>query len=700
MTTEMARRIPFVSRHRQELERIKEDATHSRSYPVPDFSKEGFDEEDDNQKERLGLLDKVQNTVHDAQDSLCNYLSSRTRDDWIGTFLPCWRWLKSYRGRSKLLNDWIAGLTVGVMVIPQGMSYAKLAGLPVQYGLYSALMPVYAYALFGSSRQLAVGPVSIVSLLLSTGLGDLLAKEGLSTDASNYQSTYNRLAVQATFLVGVVTLALGIVRLGFLTIFLSHAVISGFTTGAAVIIAITQVKYILGYNIPRSDLLQDNLKWIFQNIRQFNYQVFLMGISAIAVLLGMKWLGKKYPRIKFVRALGPLTVTILGIITSAAANLKAKGWSLVGTIPSGFPSPTVNQWSPIPDLGRMFVVVIGIVIIGFMESISIGKQLAAKHKYEINSSDELIGLGMANFIGAMFSSYPVTGSFSRSAVNHDSGAESGLSGMVTATLVALVLLFLTPIFQILPNCILGAIVIAAVYSIMDFPEAWYLWKVHKFDFLVWMLAFVFTMFLGVEIGLGVSVGVSILLVIYEAAYPHTAVLGRLPGTTVYRNIKQYPEAERVDGILVVRVDAPLFFANASNVRDKIRKYRLATIDDMEQRHAGELKYIILEMTPVSHIDTSALHILEDMVTNHIARGQQLCFANPSLRVMDRLVKCGLADRVGRQHFFSCAHDAVNWCLAEMDNDAMSTHSIDVAKDDKDLSTSGGDSNDVNKEESA
>jgi len=706
---DLTRRVPYVSRHRQELDRIKLDAARSRTYPVPEYFGKGGthgdddvdDYDDDDTRSRLGetqlFLGKVQNSIR-------NYFLSKTRNDWIETFLPAWRWLRVYRSKSKLVSDVIAGFTVGVMAIPEGMSYAGLAGLPVQYGLYCALMPVYAYGLFGSSRQLAVGPTSIISLLLSTGLAPIMDSKGISSTDPSYDSVYIRLAIQASLLVGLTYLIMGICRMGFVTIFLSHAVISGFTTGAAVIIATTQLKHIFGYNIPRSDLLYKNLQYLIENIAQFNFKVFLMGTAAILLVLAMKNASKKHKKLIWLRALGPLTVTILGIVISAACNLKAKGdIPLVGTIPAGLPSPTVSLWTPIDDFSQLFLVVISITIVGFMESISIGKQLAAKHKYEIDSSDELVGLGMANFVGAMFQSYPVTGSFSRSAVNHESGAQSGLAGIVTATLVGLVLLLLTSVFEILPLCILSAIVIGAVLTIMDFPEAMYLYKVHKFDFAVWVIAFLGTMFLGVEIGLAIAVGVSILIVIYESAYPHTAVLGRLPGTTVYRNVKQYPEAERTDCILIVRVDAPLFFANAQNVRDKIRKYRLSAEADLERRDSGELKYIIIEFTPVSHIDTSALHILDDMLDNYKSRGQQLCFCNPSLRVMERLVSSGFAAKAGRQHFFSCAHDAVNWCLGEMDVEALSVHnsnSVQGNRDEAEDASSLSASDVVNKEDTS
>jgi len=346
---------------------------------------------------------------------------------------------------------------------------------------------------------------------------------------------------------------------------------------------------------------------------------------------------------------------------------------VVGNIPKGFPAVTVDQWLPIEvDFGQLFVVVISVTIVGFMESIAIAKQLASKHKYEIDSSTELMGLGIANFLGSAFNAYPITGSFSRSAVNNESGAQTGVSGIVTATLVCITLLFLTPVFEELPTNSLAAIVISGVIGLVDYEEALYLWKVHRFDFGVWLTACFGTMFAGVETGLAIAVGVSLLIVIYESANPQLSVMGRLPGTRHYRNIKQYCEAETYDGLVIIRIDAPLYFANAQNVREKIRKYRLQAENKLDN-YDNDLKYIILEMSPVSHIDTSALHQLDYMVDNYRSRGQELVFVNPSMRVMQRLVKSGFVDRCGEQFFFASLHDAVNWCLTTMDEEAVSIH---------------------------
>jgi len=609
---------------------------------------------------------------------------------WASIFLPAMAWLQTYDLRNSLFADAVAGLTVGIMVVPQSMSYAKLAGLPVEYGLYSAFMPVFAYAAFGSSRQLAVGPVALVSLMLSTSLGHIIP------DPDENKEVYVQLAIQVSMMVGFTYIVLGALRLGFITIFLSHAVISGFTNGAAVIIGMSQVKYILGAPVERSDVLHEVVENIVHVMDKFNWKTFVFGSSCIFLLLLMKHIGKTYPRYSFIRAVGPLAVTALSIILTVAFKLDKKGIDVVGEIPSGLPEISFSQWNPLGasmvKAGDLISPVLSISIIGFMESIAIAKQLAVKHQYELDSSQELLGLGMANLIGAMFSSYPVTGSFSRTAVNNDTGAKSGISALVTALLVGAVLLFLTPVFSKMPTATLGSIVISGVLGLIDLEEGRFLFKVHKLDFVVWLVSFIGTMFLGVEIGLGIAVGLSLLLVLYESAYPHLPVLGRLPGTNVYRNIKQYPNAILYPGIVICRIDAPIYFANTQNIREKIDKYELAAarnainmvanedtperVEDTENdasfemltslTNIREIRYIVVDMSPVSHIDTAGIHLLEEMWKEYNKRKIQLCLCNPEIFVMEKLWASGLAGKIGVDYIYCNTHDAVKSCLSKME----------------------------------
>jgi sulfate transporter 4 len=569
------------------------------------------------------------------------------------------------------------------MVVPQSLSYAKLAGLPVQFGLYSSLVPIYAYALFGTSRQLAVGPVALVSLLLSAGLTVALEGEGMTPDnTENYQAIYATMALQVAVLVGFVYLVMGFMKLGFVANFLSHAVISGFTSAAAIIIGLSQVKYIFGYSsIPNDNTLHKMLYNIFANLDQFNWRTFVLGTSCTLTLVGLKRLAQAYPkRFKKTRAAGPLLVTVVAIVLQATINLQARGIPIVGYIPEGLPDFTGSIVFPL-DFGRLTIVVFSIVIVGFMESIAIAKKLAQNHNYELDANMELIGLGMANLSSGLFGGFPVTGSFSRSAVNNDVGAKSGISAIVTATLVAMTLLFLTSVFELLPLATLASIVISGVLSLVDLDEAKYLWRVHKFDFCVWMAAFLGTLFLGVELGLGIAIGISLLLVLYESAYPPTEVLGRLPGTHQYRNIKQYPDAESYDGIVCVRVDSAIYFANSQHVRDKVQKYYRRAEEELAgeveqslQDVVPKVQFIIMELSPVSHLDTSGLHMLQEMASSlKKANDIQVCLANPNPRVMHRLVSSGLADELGRDHIFVSLHDAIDHCLHHMDKLELHRH---------------------------
>mmetsp|Transcript_2940 Transcript_2940/g.4266 ORF Transcript_2940/g.4266 Transcript_2940/m.4266 type:complete len:720 (-) Transcript_2940:240-2399(-) len=657
----------FFSSHRQNLDRIQQDCADKCGNPTiyavhnPDF-------------DEYSTHDGPESWFHKNKKIMQDAFKEKTCSDWTEAIIPMYSWLKTYDYRNSLLSDIIAGLTVGVMIVPQSMSYAKLAGLPVEYGLYSSLVPVYAYALFGTSRQLAVGPVALISLLLNSGLSLIMSNAGMTPEnTENYYEIYGTLAIQTSFLVGVCYILMGVFRLGFITIFLSHAVVSGFTSAAAIIIGTSQLKYLFGYSIPSDKTLHKMLYNIFKDIAKFNWGTFLLGSACVFFLLGMKKLAVKFPKLKYARALAPLIVTVFTIVLQATVDIESKGIPIVGYIPRGLPKFAGGKAVSIDDFGSLSVVVISIVIVGFMESIAIAKQLAGKNNYEIDSSKELIGLGVANLCAGLFNGYPLTGSFSRSAVNNEAGAKSGISAVVTATLVGLVLLFLTPVFELLSLPTLASIVISGVYSLVDFDEAKYLWRVHKFDFGVWMIAFLGTLFLGVELGLGIAVGLSLLLVIFESAYPHTAILGRLPGTTEYRNIKNYNQAERYDGIVIVRVDAPIYFANTQNIHDKVQKYETRA----REEKGIPVQFVIIEFSAVAHIDTSALHTLHEMHKNFLRRGIHLCITNPNAKVMRRLLSSGLMDDIGREHVFVSTHDAVNHCLSQMDCDEMSKHPSDT-----------------------
>ncbi|VAI16806.1 unnamed protein product [Triticum turgidum subsp. durum] len=545
--------------------------------------------------------------------------------EWAEAALPCLAWMRSYRWKD-FQADLAAGITVGVMLVPQAMSYAKLAGLHPIYGLYTGFVPLFVYAIFGSSRQLAVGPVALVSLLVSNVLG------GIVNSSSEF---YTELAILLAFMVGILECLMGLLRLGWLIRFISHSVISGFTTASAIVIGLSQIKYFLGYSVTRSSKIIPLVESIIAGIDQFSWHPFVMGSAFLVILLIMKKLGKTNKNLRFLRASGPLTAVVLGTLFVKI-----------------FRPPAIS--------------VIFLQYKVFCESVGIAKALAAKNGYELDSNKELFGLGLSNICGSFFSAYPATGSFSRSAVNHESGAKTGLSGIIMGIIICSALLFMTPLFTDIPQarlpCALAAIVISAVTGLVDYEEAIFLWGIDKKDFFLWAMTFVTTLTFGIEIGVLVGVGFSLAFVIHESANPHIAVLGRLPGTTVYRNTLQYPEAYTYSGIVVVRVDAPIYFANISYIKDRLREYELKLPNSNRGPDVGRVYFVILEMSPVTYIDSSAVQALKDLHQEYKARDIQIAIANPNRQVHLLLSRAGIIDMIGAGWCFVRVHDAVQVCL--------------------------------------
>lgn len=494
------------------------------------------------------------------------------------------RWIKNYQS-SNLSSDLAAGLTVGVMLIPQGMAYAMLAGLPPIYGLYCATIPLIIYALLGSSPQLAVGPVALVSLLVASSVGLL---------AESSSALYIEYALTLSLMVGVILLIMGLFRLGFLVNFLSHPVIAGFTSAAAIIIGVSQLKHILGLEIDRGHFLS-MLTSTIKGIGQTNGCALIIGLSTIAVIYITRRVDRRIP--------GALIVVILSILAVKLFNLENHGLKLIGPVPSGMPNFTI----PTIDfeiINNLLPIAFTISFIGFMESIAVAKAIQKKRKnYQIFPNQELIALGAANFIGSFFQSYPVVGGFGRSAVNDQSGAKSGLASIISAIVIILTLLFFTTLFQKLPMAVLAAIIIVAVIGLIDFKEAKHLFKTDKKDLALFLLTAIGTLVLGIEEGILLGVILSLLVVIYRASYPHIAQLGQIPGETTYRNLSRFDDLISDPSIVIIRVDARIFFANQEYVKD----YIYEAIDRPEVRH------LILDCIAINGIDSSGMHMLKDLM---------------------------------------------------------------------------------------
>ncbi|MEM6377989.1 MAG: solute carrier family 26 protein [Bacteroidota bacterium] len=552
----------------------------------------------------------------------------------IRQFFPITDWLSTY-SKEQLRGDLSAGLSVGVMLIPQGMAYAIIAGLPPIYGLYACTIPLLIYALLGTSRQLAVGPVAMVSLLTASGIG-MLAEGGTEL--------YILLAVTLALMVGVFQFVLGIFKLGFLVNFLSHPVISGFTSAAALIIGLSQLKHLLGVDIPRSHHVHEIIGHAIHEFGVINWITFAIGIGGIVLIKLAKKVVKVIP--------GQLLAVFFGILLVAGLGLTEQGVKIVGEVPKGLPEFALPSF----DLGyleALLPIALTISLVSFMESIAVAKAIQARHKdYKIIPNQELIALGAANIGGAFFQSYPVTGGFSRTAVNDQAGAKTGMASVFSAVLIILTLLFLTPLFYYLPKAILASVIMVAVFGLIDYKEALHLWKSDRTDF--WMLIFTFiaTLTLGIETGIGVGVLLSLAMVIYKTTRPHFAVLGQVPNTHFYRNIERFGQTIERKALLIIRYDAQLYFANVNFVKD--------TLEEQIKRKGAPLEAVILNADSTNSIDSSAVHALEEITESLKERGLKLYLTGVKGPVRDALGKSHTIEKIGRENLFMSVQEAVDY----------------------------------------
>lgn len=556
----------------------------------------------------------------------------------IARYLPILDWGRRY-DRGAFGNDLLAAVIVTIMLIPQSLAYALLAGLPPEVGLYASILPLVAYAIFGTSRALAVGPVAVVSLMTAAAIGNL----GLESTEE-----YMAAAVVLAFLSGAVLLVMGVFRLGFLANFLSHPVIAGFITASGIIIAASQLKHILGipahgHNLPT--LLAD----LVGNLPQTNPVTLAIGAATIAFLFwvrkGLKPLLARAgvpPRLADVFAkAGPVAAVAATTLVAWGFDLGARGVDLVGAVPQGLPPFTIPSFDP-GIWSSLFVAAVLISLVGFVESVSVAQTLAAKKRQRIVPDQELIGLGAANWASAFSGGYPVTGGFARSVVNFDAGAETPAAGAFTAVGIALATLFLTPLLFHLPIATLAATIIVAVLSLVDFSVLKRTWGYSKADFAAVAATILGTLVLGVEIGVTIGVGLSIALFLYKTSRPHMAVVGRVAGTEHFRNVKRH-EVITDPHVLTVRVDESLYFANARYLEDRI--YDMVAV-------RPELRHVVLMCSAVNEIDASALESLEAINWRLKELGVAFHLSEVKGPVMDRLEQTDFLDHLTGEVFLS------------------------------------------------
>lgn len=570
--------------------------------------------------------------------------------DKFSRYLPILTWGRDYN-RNTLSNDLLAAVIVTIMLIPQSLAYALLAGLPPEAGLYASIAPIILYAIFGTSRALAVGPVAVVSLMTAAALGNIAEQGSMG---------YAAAALVLAGLSGLILLGMGLFRLGFIANFLSHPVIAGFITASGMIIAASQLKHILGINAEGHNLL-DLIISLIEHLPETNWITTIIGVSATGFLF---WVRKGLkPALKragvgtgftdVATKAGPVAVVVFTTLAVWIFGLEGHGVKIVGEVPQSLPPLTVPVFSP--DLiGQLLLPAFLISIIGFVESISVAQTLAAKKRQRIDPDQELIGLGAANVAASLTGGFPVTGGFSRSVVNFDAGAETPAAGAFTAIGLAIAAVGLTPLIFFLPKATLAATIIVAVLSLVDFGILKRSWTYSKADFAAVLATILLTLSVGVEAGVSAGVGLSVLLHLYKSSRPHIAEVGLVRGTEHFRNVLRH-NVKTDPKVVTLRLDESLFFANARFLEDRIQD-RVAADSDV--------RHVILQCSAINEIDLSALESLEAINKRLGEMDVKLHLSEVKGPVMDRLEKSHFLDDLTGQVFltqFEAARVAADSC---------------------------------------
>ena len=554
-------------------------------------------------------------------------------------YIPALNWLRNYQSKH-LFGDITAGIIVTSLLIPQGMAYALLAGLPPQIGLYASILPAIIYPLLGTSQVLAVGPVAVDSLMVAAAIAKL-APQG--------SSEYLALAIALAFLVGIIEIGMGVLRMGFLVNFLSRSVISGFISGAAIIIGFSQVKHLLGLKIPSTESFVELLTLILGKITEVNWVTLSLGLSSIAILLYfnqplvklLKRQGWSEQRILPISKSAPLLVVILGtLLVSVFQWDRVAGVKIVGMVPLGLPPLTIPSFD-LQTWRSLLPAALAIALVGYMEGFSGAQALASKRREKIDPNQELIAFGAANMSAAFTGGYPVTGGVSRSVVNFAAGANTGLASIITGILVAITVMFFTSWFYFLPQTCLAATIITAVYKLIDFATLKRMWNYDKADAIAWLVTFSAVLGLGVEKGIIFGAIVALSLHLWHTSRPHIAIVGRLGESEHFRNVLRY-EVKTSPQVLAIRVDASLYFANAKYMENFLSR---------EISDRPDVTSIVLVCSAVNLIDASALEVLESLIADLKSIGINFYFSEVKGPVMDKLLNIGFVDYVGRDHFF-------------------------------------------------
>lgn len=605
-------------------------------------------------------VDSLRKTVSNYREKI-----SSLSDQSCGTVLlsvlqvvfPILVWGRSYTV-AKFRKDFLAGLTIASLCIPQSIGYATLANLAPQYGLYTSVVPPLIYAVMGTSREIAIGPVAVVSLLLSSMVQKLV-------DPSTDPIGYTKLIFLATLFAGIFQTSFGLFRLGFLVDFLSHAAIVGFVAGAAIVIGLQQLKGLFGIThfTTKTDIISV-LKAVWEAFHNpWNPHNFILGGSFLVFILTTRFLGKRKKNLFWLASIAPLVSVILSTLVVFLTRADKNGVKIVKHVKGGLNPSSINQLdfnSPhVIDVAKIGLIV---AVVALTESVAVGRSFASIKGYQLDGNKEMMSIGFTNIIGSLTSCYVATGSFSRTAVNYAAGCESLISNIVMAITVMISLQFLTNLLYYTPIAIIASVILSALPGLIDINEAYKIWKVDKLDFLACAGAFFGVLFASVEIGLLVAVVISFTKIILISIRPSTETLGKLPGTDLFCDVDQYPMAIQIPGVMIIRMKSALLcFANANFVKERIIKWVTQKgLEDDKGNSKGTIQLVILDTSNLVNIDTSGIASMEELYKCLSTHGKQLAIANPRWQVIHKLKVSNFVNKIGGRVYLT-VEEAVASC---------------------------------------
>ncbi|XP_010051595.2 probable sulfate transporter 3.5 [Eucalyptus grandis] len=585
-------------------------------------------------------------------------------------FVPIFEWLPKYN--LKLFRyDLLAGITITSLAIPQGISYAKLGDIPPVVGLYSSFVPPLIYAIFGSSKHIAIGTVAAPSLLLAATI-----REKVSPDAE--PKLYLSLFFTATLIAGIFQSVLGFLRLGIVMDFLSHSTIVGFMSGTAILICLQQLKGFFGLTkfTTKTDVISV-LHAVFKYREEWRWESAVVGLIFLAFLLFTRYLKKRNPKLFWVSAIAPMVTVVVGGLFAYLARGENHGIPIVGHLNRGINPLSIkdlnfeSQYLPVTLKAGILT-----GILAMAEGIAIGRSFAILKNYQTDGNKEMIAFGMMNIAGSLTSCYLTTAPFSKSAVNFNAGCRTAMSNIVMAIIMMLTLLLLAPLFSYIPLVALSAIIMTAMFGLIDYEEAYRLFKVDKFDFCICMAAFFGVTFITMDVGLLMSVGLAILRALLYVARPATCKLGNMPDSSLYCDIGQYPVATGIPGILILKLGSPIYFANCSYLKERIMRW-IGDEADITNANVNEVEHLLLDIGGVSTIDMTGIETLQELRRTLEINGIKMGIVNPRMAVMEKMILSEFVDKVGRESFYMSIDEAVEACRFWLQESNVSKNDFSV-----------------------